>query len=143
MADDKDVQESVEAAEGELFAGTESATTDTSPGQKPVGPTSKVDPREFLADLSYREVHAFVLGFGPVLVGLLLAAFSHDLALPFLTGSALLFMAAIGERKVPTRFLRYVVKEPHYLVGGQAVAGTVGSLLLAMVVVARTVGAAL
>jgi len=143
MSDDKEVQDSVEASEGELFTGTEEATADTSPGQKPLGPTSKVRPGEFLKDLSYREVHAFVLGFGPVLVGLLLAAFSQDLALTFLTGSALLFMAAIGERKLPTRFLRYVVKEPHYLVGGQATAGMVGSVLLALVVVARTVGAAL
>lgn len=120
---------------GDLFDGEESANSTGSAEvvpneQPPLGRGDMIGLTAWLKDLTYDEVHAFTAGFGPVLFGLLLIATDPTLAGQVLVGGFGLTMAALGERKVRNRALRYVVREPHYLLGGQALAGIVGVLLL-------------
>jgi hypothetical protein len=76
-------------------------------------------------DLTYREWHAFVVGFVPWF-------------LFFLTGNSLLLGAAIGVvlvclgyQRVPNRALRAIVREPWYCLAGGALGWLAGATVLA------------
>jgi len=125
----------------DLFDGEESANSSTNSkansgeevlpnDQPPLGGDQSIGIEAWLKDLTYREVHAFVAGFAPVLVGLLLIVAAPALAGEVLVAGVGLTLAALGERKLRNRALRYIVKEPHYLLGGQALAVLVGVIVL-------------
>ena len=85
--------------------------------------SDSISVRGFLDDLTYKEVHAFEIGF---------AAW----ALYGATGEAVLLglgiaviMIALGEKALDNEVLRYLVAEPHYALIGSAV-GLVFGLLV-------------
>lgn len=112
-----------------LFCGVEDAATDGGVERSPLAEGDSVDPAAWAADLTYAEVHSFTIGFGGVLLATTLTLLAVLLA-PLLTPVAVatwfalggLALVALGVRKLKTRTLRYIPKEPHYYLGGAAIA---------------------
>jgi hypothetical protein len=82
-----------------------------------------VNPLDFLGDLTYDEVHSFVLGLGAVVIAALTGQWA-------LLGS--LSAAAYALRPVSSKVERVVMREPWYFAAGAATAAPLA--LLAMVV---------
>ncbi|AAY24932.1 ORF 6 [Haloarcula hispanica virus SH1] len=117
------------ADDDRLFTGSDDAAQAGPPPGQTTDPLQGSDPvglKPWLADLTYDEVHAFTVGFAPMFTGLLLLPFVPTVAVVLLGLSAVLTSAAIIEKHRPTRTLRYVVREVHYYLGGQAVAAFLG-----------------
>ena len=115
-----------------LFTGTEDAETATDGGevmpndQAPLSGSDPIGLRAWLRDLTYDEVHAFTVGFCPMFTGLLLLPFAPAIGTALLGLGTLLTSAAIVQKHKPTRTLRYIVREVHYYLGGQALAVFLG-----------------
>lgn len=131
----------------DLFTGEEGARADggTAHGggevvgndQPPLAGSDGVGLKAWLRDLTYDEVHAFVLGVAPMLLGLVLLPFVPLVGTIFLGLAALLTAAAITNYHLPNRALGYIVREVHYYLGGQALAAVLG---IGFVGVVYTVG---
>lgn len=76
--------------------------------------------RAWLADLTYDEVHAFTVGFVP---WALYAVVESDALLG--AGIAVIMMA-LGHKAIETKTLRYLVREPHYALGGAVIGLALG-----------------
>lgn len=115
-----------------LFTGTEGAAAPggseevTENDQPPLAGSDTIGLRAWFKDLTYDEVHAFTVGFAPMLTGLLLLPFVPSVGTVLLGLSAVLTSAAIVEKHKPTKTLRYVVREVHYYLGGQFFAALLG-----------------
>jgi len=112
-----------------LFTGTEGpsrAGDDSAPERPPLQGGDPIGLQAWLRDLTYDEVHAFTVGFGPMFTALLLLPFVPRVATTLLGLSALLASAAIVEKHKPTKALRYIVREVHYFIGGQTLAAVLG-----------------
>jgi len=112
-----------------LFTGSDDAESVGPPPGQTTDPLQGSDPiglKPWLDDLTYDEVHAFTVGFAPMFTGLLLLPFVPSVAVVLLGLSAVLTSAAIIEKHRPTRTLRYIVREVHYYLGGQALAAFFG-----------------
>lgn len=155
----EDLLEDAPAADGgELFDGVEDVETEVpgagTPDQRELEAADTFgmlggSPRAILAavwhDLDFREAHAILVGFLPVALGVALGS-------PTLLGASIaLSAAALGYCGVgPLKGLcdresgrlvvavRWAIKEPHYLLGGQ-LGGLLGGSLLRAVLVALDV----
>lgn len=128
---------------GDLFDGVEGAsspTPETPPPEPSAGIGTKEIVRDYVDSLTLDEIHAFVLGFAPIYVGLLLLALPVPAVLPnvMLTiGLGIGLLATIGAGLLPggrvvNRALGYVRVNPHYAIGGQAAGAMAGSLCMAL-----------
>lgn len=115
--------------DGSLFSGVEEGSKTT--GQAPLKggdplTSGSLDPRTIVTrwakDLTYDEVHAFVVGFVPWFLYFL----TGHVAL--LGAGIVVIAAALGLRKLPNRTLGYLVGEPHYCLGGAALGWLLGSV---------------
>ncbi|AGC65530.1 hypothetical protein K745_gp05 [Haloarcula hispanica virus PH1] len=129
-----------------LFTGTDDADRPGPPPGQTSDPLQGSDPvglKPWLDDLTYDEVHAFTVGFAPMWTGLLLLPFMPRAATSLLALAALLTSAAVVEKHRPTKALRYIVREVHYYLGGQAIAATLGIGWVGLVGVLTHLGGAL
>ena len=80
---------------------------------------------EWWRGLTYREWHAFTVGFIPWFLFLVTG---H----PALLGAAVgVVLACLGYRKLPNRVLRAIVQEPWYCLAGGALGWLAGAIVLA------------
>lgn len=122
----------------ELFTSTEDA--ERPPAQdddRPLGANDHVDLREWWKDLTYKEVHAFVVGFAPPFVALVLTALGYTgMAGTLWTLTLLVFGVAYGTKKLAgtlNRTMRYIVPEPHYAAGGAVLGILTGTPLMGLI----------
>lgn len=130
MADDEEA----------LFTGTDDVGDAVADGgrvlpndQPPLDGADTIGLMAFVRDLTYDEVHAFVVGFSPMFTGLLLLPFVPEIAVVMLGLSAFLASAAVVEKHKPTKPLRYIIREVHYYLGGQVSAGILGIVWVGIV----------
>jgi hypothetical protein len=122
--------------DGDLFTGTDDAAGGQDVfenDQPPLVGSDGVALMDFIHDLTYREVHAFTVGFVPLFLGLFLMPFTPAISTAFLGLAVLLTSAAIVDRHRPSKPLRYIVKEPHYYLGGELLAALFGVLWVGLV----------
>jgi len=121
--------------ESDLFDGTESAAPvedgEANDG-KPFDPagqpmTLPAIAREFVAGITYDEIHALIAGFAP---WYLFVVTGHPTMLALAT---FVTASAVGLRWKPTRPLRYILREPHWCLGGGVLGWILGGNTLAMI----------
>lgn len=95
--------------------------------------------KRWLRDLTYDEVHALVVGFCPLYMGFLLLSLdaAPAVARGCMTLALALAAAAVGYGRLRTSSLGYIVREPHYLLGAQAIAGIVGAVMVTVSLTAQ------
>lgn len=131
----------------ELFSGVEGgACEDDDPLQEGAtiipdggGLDAALDPaamvRQWANSLTYREVHAFIWGFGPWLLAM--ATGSAYL----LTGALAIVLVSIGWLKLPHRKTpKGLLCESHYALAGAVLGFVLGGTLLAFMRVVTTLG---
>jgi len=80
--------------------------------------------REFIAGITYDEAHAAIIGFAP---WFLFVVSGHP---ALLAASMAITMGALGLWRVPTRPLRFTLREPHWCLGGAALGWVAGGSTL-------------
>jgi hypothetical protein len=81
--------------------------------------------REWWQNLTYREWHAFVVGFLPWFLFLVIG---HPL---LLAGGIGVLLACLGYHRLPNRALRFIVREPWYCLAGAGLGWMLGAITLA------------
>lgn len=131
------------SGESDLFDDVEQASDDSLTGSDTIypGESSAFDVEEIItqwaSDLTYDEVHSFIVGFAPMFSALILLGLP---SVPSSIPNTLLTLALVaggiailGIRTNSKKLSKYVRLEPHYLIGGQAIAAGVGVLCLAVI----------
>ena len=119
----------------QLFTGTDDADADAEQEKaEPVhttghGPSTPVSLSAVLGNVTYAETHAFTVGFAPMFLGLFLLAIAPKVGVTFLALAAAVASMAITGKHVENRALSYIIREPHYAMGG-GVLGLLWGLLL-------------
>jgi hypothetical protein len=124
--------------ENGLFDGVGSTNGTDVDAEDPVAPENPLDPKvvaqNWLSHLSWREVHAFVIGFAPILLALVAIGTRYT---PHWVGDVLVVSSLAltgatlaGLRLVPGEVGKVQIREPHYLLFGQVVATLLGATLL-------------
>jgi len=136
---DPDTDQQAESDSERLWAGRERARNGQQSGevtmndQPPLKGSDHVGGglaalRRFAKDLTYAEVHAFVVGLVPLVIAGIPGAIIPVPATAraaFVGVAVSLALLAAGLRKLKRPSLRYVVGEPHYLYGGQGIAAAI------------------
>jgi hypothetical protein len=113
----------------DLFAGTEAARDEPLDGTDPVAPPGRavdatVIVRRWWRDLTYNEVHAFVVGLVPWFFTVLLAS-------PVLLAVNVLLLGLLAAGVLGS-VLTFVLREPHYYLGGVLVGWFLAASTLAV-----------
>jgi len=92
---------------------------------------------QWATGVTYDESHSFVIGFAPIFTALILIGIPGP---PVWIANGLLLLgliaggvAVLGIGTGSGKLSRYVRLEPHYLIGGQAIAAAVGALCMALI----------